>query len=297
LQRARVRVEFTRAQDRVPEPVHDQRQHGDPPDQRLWLAQHPADDQDHGQRQQRGHHVGPPDGQGQVRLVDIPVLDMGQFVQDDGFEGVGPPDRRDRSSAANGDKTTSRPTERERRQPGVERLEQPDHRVRAGPLARLLEAAHQVRVLGAGQFGQMLPPPRPPGLSQEDGGGHDEQHADAEQAPPRLGTFPGRVTHLGLAERVGQGDRTTRVLRQRLRPAPFHQGDQRRPARCGQVDGLVGQEARGRHGRDEQGEAETGADGKGEDGVAVPGGRHCGHHDHQLCQAPSQRGAPLRVLT
>ena len=132
----------------------------------MRLAQHPADDQHNGQGQQRRDHERPPDGQGQVGLVDIAVLDVGQFVQDDGIESGGLPDRRNRRSATDGDEATSRAAERERRQPGVERLKQPDHRARPSPLAHLLETAHQVSIVGSGQFGQVLPPPGPRGLGQ-----------------------------------------------------------------------------------------------------------------------------------
>ena len=123
LPRASIRVEFARPQDRIAQRVHDQGQHGHPPDQQLRFAQHPADDQHNGQRQQRRDHECPPDRQGHVGLVDIMVLDVGQFVQDYGLKGGGRPDRRDRRSAADGDETASRAPERERRQPRVERLQ------------------------------------------------------------------------------------------------------------------------------------------------------------------------------
>ena len=276
------------------ERVNDQCRHGHAPDQLLRLAQDPGEDQQDGQRQQRRDDECPPDRQRQVRLVDIAVLDVGQFVQEDGVESGGLPDRRDRRSTADGDEPAAGPAESERRQASIKRLKQPDHRAGPGPPAHPLQAAHQVRGAGPGQLGQAPPSPVPPGLRQEDDAGHDEQHADAQQAPQALGTLPSRVTHRGLLERVVGCDHPARVLRQRLIAAPEHQRDQRRPARCGQVDALVDEEARCRHRCYEQCETEARANRERKGAAAVPGagsrsrraaGRDVGqfhaHKDHQ----------------
>ena len=202
----------------------------------LRLAQHPADDQHNGQGQQRRDHERPPDRQGQVGLVDIAVLTWASSCKMTSSKAAGSLTAATAARALTATKRRPGRPKREGRQPGVERLKQPDHRARPGPLAHPLEAAHQVGIVGPGQFGQVLPPPGPPGLGQEDCAGHHDEYADAQQAPPRLGTFPSRVTHRSLVERAGDGGRPSRVLRQRLRAAPAEQRDQRGPARCGQVD-------------------------------------------------------------
>ena len=103
----RVRVEFPCPQDRVAERVNDQCHHGHTPG--VPAAAHPGarfQAGGNGQGQQRRHDEGPPDRQGQVGLVDIAVLDVGQLVQDNGVEGGGLPDRRDRRSAADDHEAT-----------------------------------------------------------------------------------------------------------------------------------------------------------------------------------------------